>query len=110
MAGANTPRNRMAKILAARYTPLVLSQPMNALLATNCCKRMPQFTREGDVTAEEHLTSFYRFAEIWVIENEDVWMIFFIQSLAGDAKDWFNDFPPRYIDGIDALNDSLLRH
>jgi hypothetical protein len=110
MAGANPPRNMMAEILAARYAPLVLPQPMNALPATEYLKYMPQFTREGDMTAEEHLSSFYRFAEIQAIENEDVWMRVFVQSLDGDARDWFKDFPPRSVDEIDALDDSFLRH
>jgi hypothetical protein len=62
------------------------------------------------VTAEEHLASFYRFAEIQVIENEDVWMRVFVQSLDGDARDWLKDLPPRSIDEIAALDDSFLRH
>jgi hypothetical protein len=62
------------------------------------------------VTAEEHLASFYRFAEIQAIKNEDVWMRVFVQSLDGDAKDWFKDLPPRSVDGIAALDDSFLRH
>jgi hypothetical protein len=37
MAGANPPRNRMDAIVAARYAPLVLPQPMNALP----CWRLP---------------------------------------------------------------------
>jgi hypothetical protein len=110
MAGANPPRNKMVEILATRYAPLVLPQPMNALLATNYLKYIPQFTQEGDVAAEEHITSFYRFAEIQVIKNEDVWMRVFVQSLDGDATDWFKDLSPRSIDGIASLDDSFLRH
>jgi hypothetical protein len=34
----------------------------------------------------------------------------FVKNLDGDARSWFKDMPPRYIDGIDALDDSLLRH
>jgi hypothetical protein len=83
---------------------------MNALPATDYLKYMPQFTGEGDMTAEEHLSSFYRFAEIQAIENEDVWMRVFVQSLDGDARDWFKDLPPRSIDGIVALDDSFLRN
>jgi hypothetical protein len=82
---------------------------MNALPATDYLKYMPQFTGEGDVTAEEHLSSFYRFAEIQAIENEDVWMRVFVQSLDGDARDWFKDLPPGSIDEIAALDDSFLR-
>jgi hypothetical protein len=110
MVGANPPRNRMDEILASRYAPLVLPQPMNALPATDYLKYIPQFTGEGDVTAEEHLSSFYRFTEIQAIKNEDVWMRVFVQSLDGDVRDWFKDLPPRSIDGIVALDDSFLRH
>jgi hypothetical protein len=77
---------------------------MNALPATDYLKYMPQFIGEGDVTAEENLASFYRFVEIRVIENEDVWMRDFVQSLDGDARDWFKDFPPRSIDEIVSLD------
>jgi hypothetical protein len=78
MEGANPPRNRMVEILTTRYDPLVLPQPMSFLPTTDYLKCMPQFTGEGDVTAEEHLASFYRFAKIQAIENEDVWMQFFL--------------------------------
>jgi hypothetical protein len=64
MAGSNPPRNMMAEILACRYAPLVLPQPMNSLLAMEYLKYMTQFTGEGDLTAEEHLASFYRFTKI----------------------------------------------
>jgi hypothetical protein len=60
--------------------------------------------------AEENLASSYRFAEIQVIENEDVWMRVFVQSLDGDVRDWFKDMPPRSIDGIVPLDDSFLIH
>jgi hypothetical protein len=39
---------------------------------------MPQFTGEGHITAEEHLSTFYKFVEIQGIENEDVWMRVFV--------------------------------
>jgi hypothetical protein len=58
MAGANPPWNRMDAIMAARYAPLVLPQPMNALPIGYYLKYMPKFTGEEDITAEEHLASF----------------------------------------------------
>jgi hypothetical protein len=61
------------------------------------------------VTVEDHLASFYRFAEIQAIENEDVWMRVFVDSLDGDSSDWFKDLPPRSIDEIVALDDLFLR-
>jgi hypothetical protein len=38
MAGANPPMNRMEAIIAARYSPLVLPQPLNALPADGYLK------------------------------------------------------------------------
>jgi hypothetical protein len=64
MEGANPPRNMMVDILVTRYAPLVLPRPVNSVPGMNYLKYMPQFTREGDVTTEENLASFYRFAEI----------------------------------------------
>jgi hypothetical protein len=110
MAVANPLRNMMVEILDAKYAPLVLPQPMNSLPAMDYLEYMPQFTGEGDMTTKDHIASFYRFAEIQVIENEDVWMRVFVQSLYGDARDWFKDLPPISIDEIAALDDSFLRH
>jgi hypothetical protein len=110
MAGANPPRNRMAEILAARYAPMVLPQPMNALPTIDYLKYMPRFTGEGDVMVEEHLSSFYRFTEIQAIENKDVWMRVLLQSLDGDANECFKDLPLGSIDGIASLDDAFLRN
>jgi hypothetical protein len=62
MVGANPPRNTMDAIVAARYVPLVLPQPMNALPAGDYLKYMPKFTGEEDITIEEHLPAFYSYA------------------------------------------------
>jgi hypothetical protein len=78
MEGVNPPRNRMDAIVAARYDPLVLPQPMNALPARDYIKYMPKFTGEEDITVEEHFSSFYNYADNLNIENDDVWMRIFI--------------------------------
>jgi hypothetical protein len=44
------------------------------------------------------------------IENEYVWMRFFLQSLDGEARKWFRGLTPIYIVWIEALDDSFLRH
>jgi hypothetical protein len=59
MAGTHPPMTRMEAIIAARYAPLVLPQPLNALPADGYLKQLPKFMGEGDVTAEEHLAAFY---------------------------------------------------
>jgi hypothetical protein len=63
MAGANPPLNIMDAIVATRYAPLILPQPMNPLPAGDYLKYMPKFTGEEDITVEEHLTAFYSYAD-----------------------------------------------
>jgi hypothetical protein len=72
---------RMEAIIAARYAPLVLPQPLNALPADGYLKQLPKFTGEGDITAEEHLEAFYSFTDDNVIMHADVWMRIFVHSL-----------------------------
>ena len=72
MVGSNPLRNIMDDIVAARYAPLVLPQPMNALPAGDYLKYMPKFTGEEDITAKENLSTFYSYVDNLNIENEDV--------------------------------------
>jgi hypothetical protein len=109
MAGANPPQNRMDAIVAARYAPLVLPHPMNPLPAGDYLKYMPKFTGEGDITTEEHLAAFYSYADNLNIENEDVWMRVFVQSLDGEVRKWFRGLAPGSIAGIEALDNVFLR-
>ena len=108
--GDNIPRNRMNSIVVARYAPLILPQPMNYLLVGDYLKYMPKFTGEEDTTAEEHLAAFYSYADNINIENEDVWMRVFVQSLDGEARKWFRGLNPGPIAGIEPLDDAFLRH
>jgi ribonuclease HI len=109
MAGANPPLNRMDAIVAARYAPLILPNPMNPLPAGDYLKYMPKFTGEGDITAEEHLAAFYSYADNLNIENEDVWMRVFVQSLDGEVRKWFRGLAPGSMAGIEALDSAFLR-
>jgi uncharacterized small protein (DUF1192 family) len=109
MAGANPPLNRMDAIVAARYAPLILPHPMNPLPAGDYLKYMPKFSGEGDITAEEHLAAFYSYADNLNIENEDVWMRVFVQSLEGEVRKWFRGLAPGSIAGIEALDSVFLR-
>jgi hypothetical protein len=99
----------MDAIVAARYAPLVLPHPMNPLPAGDYLKYMPKFTGEGDITAEEHLAAFYSYADNLNIENEDVWMRVFVQSLDGEVRKWFRGLAPGSIAGIEALDSAFLR-
>ena len=51
------PQNRMDAIMAARYAPLVLEQPLNNLLGCDYLKYLPGFYGKGETTIEEHVNS-----------------------------------------------------
>jgi hypothetical protein len=68
----NPPMTKMEAIIAARYAPLVLLQPLNDLPADGYLKQLPKFTGKGDITAEEHLAAFYTFVDDNVIMHADV--------------------------------------
>jgi hypothetical protein len=74
MAEDNPPINKMDAIIVAQYDPLILPQPLNSLPTRDYLKYMPKFTGEEDVTAEEHMASFYSYADNLNIENENVCM------------------------------------
>ena len=99
----------MDVIVDARYAPLVLPQPMNALPARDYLKYMPKFSGEGDVTAEEYLADFYAYADNLNIEHEDGWMTFYVQSLEGDVRKWFRSLTTGSITRIETLYDTFLR-
>jgi uncharacterized small protein (DUF1192 family) len=109
MVGVNPPPNRMDAIVVSRYAPLILPQPLNPLPARDYLKYMPKFSGEGDVTTEEHLDAFYSYADNLNIENEDVWMRVFVQSLDGQVRKWFRGLAPGSIVGIEALDNVFLR-
>jgi len=101
---------KIERIVAARYGPLVLLVPLNAMPAGDYQEYMPKFTGTEGVTAEEHLESFYIYVDNLDINEEDVWMRVFVQSLNGEARKWFRELPPRSIVDIEALDDVFLKH
>jgi hypothetical protein len=109
MAGVNPPMTKMEAIIAARYAPLVLPQPLNTLPVDGYLKQLPKFTGEGDIATEKHLEAFDSFTDDHVIMHADAWMIIFVHSLEGEARKWFRAPPPRSIDGIETLDNSFLR-
>jgi len=80
------------------------------MLAGDYQEFMPKFTGTEGITTEENLEAFYSYADNLDINEEDVWMKVFVQSLKGEARKWFRDLPPRSIADIDALDDVFLKH
>jgi len=109
MASPQAP-TKMERIITARYGPLVLPTPLNEMPTGEYHKYMPKFTGTKGVTTEEHLQSFYSYADNLDISEDDVWMRVFVQSLDGEAKKWFRELTPRYIIDNEALDDVFLKH
>lgn len=109
MAGQQAP-TKIERIVAARYGPLVLPVPLKPMPVGDYKEYMPKFTGTKGVTAEEHLEAFYSYADNLDINEEDVWMRVFFQSLDGEARKWFRELPPRSIADIETLDDVFLKH
>jgi hypothetical protein len=104
------PLTKMEQILANRYAPLVLPNPLSAMPTGDYQKYMPKFTGSGDYTAEEHIEAFYAYAENINISEEDVWTRIFVQSLDGQARKWFKELPANSVAGIEKLDEVFLKH
>ena len=65
-------------MVVARYAPLVMPQPLNALLGGDYQKYLPSFNGQGETIAEEHLDGFLSYDDNQNIEPKDVWMRMFI--------------------------------
>jgi len=104
---ANQPPDRMDDIFVAIYAPLVLPQNLNRFL-DDYLKHLPKFNGEGEVTAEEHLTTSYNFADNFNLEQTYIWMRLFAQSLDGKVRKWFRGLPINSIPIIRVPDDTFL--
>jgi hypothetical protein len=105
--GPAPPPRVFAKV-AARYAPLVFPVPLHDL-PENYIKNLPKFTREGDLTAAEHINFFDQFADILGIEHEDVYSRLLVQTFKGQVRTWFRSLPTTSILSYDALEYAFLR-
>jgi hypothetical protein len=104
------PLTKMEQILANRYAPLVLPNPLSAMPTRDYQKYMPKFNGSRDYTAEEHIEAFYAYVENINILEEDVWTIIFVRILDGQAKKWFKELPTNLVVGIEQLDEVFLKH
>jgi hypothetical protein len=78
-----TPPNPMDAIRDARYAPLVLPNNIHPLRGNYYMKYLPRFDNEGETTTEEHLKTFYSFAESFQVDYDNVWMRTFVKIVDG---------------------------
>ena len=62
----------MDRMVVARYAPLVLPQPLNALPGGYYQNYLPRFNGQGETIAEEHWDAFLGYADNQNIEAKYV--------------------------------------
>ena len=90
-------------MVVARYAPLVLLQPLNALPRGDYQKYLPRFNGQSETIVEEHWDAFLSYADNQNIEAKDVLMRMFVQSLDGEVRKWFREFSANSITIIEEL-------
>ena len=93
--------------MAARFAPLRLPAVLHDL-PQNYSQRISLFDGEGDITAKQHVAKFEDFIDLEEVDYPDVKLRLFAQSLSGEAKKWFKDFPNGSIANFQAFQNAFL--
>ena len=70
------------------YPPLALPTSLNPML-DSYNQRIKQFGADGDLTTQQHVDWFQGLTDIEEVDEDDVKMRLFSQSLKGVVKKWF---------------------
>jgi hypothetical protein len=84
----STPRQSPIRVMAARFSPLVLPAQLHDL-PQNYSEIIKTYNAEGDITTQQHLDRFNDFIDLEEVDHEDAKMRLFAQSFAGEVKKWF---------------------
>ena len=79
--------------MANRYAPLALHVGPNPM-PYNYNQRIKQFGADGDLTAQQHGDQFQDFTDLGEVDEDDVKMRLFAQSIKGVVKKWFKALTP----------------
>jgi hypothetical protein len=93
--------------MAARYAPLVLAAPLHAM-PQDYQTRLPQFDATGPLNAQQHVDKMNDYLDLQEVDEVDVQMRLFAQSLTGEVKKWFKALPAASIADLVAFQRSFL--
>jgi hypothetical protein len=94
-------------IMAARYAPLVLATPLHAM-PQDYQTRLPQFDATGTLNTQQHVDKLNDYFDLQEVDEADVQMRLFAQSLTGDVKKWYKDLSVSSIPDLVAFQRSFL--
>jgi hypothetical protein len=92
--------------MAARYAPLVLAAPLHAM-PQDYQTRLPQYDSTGSINAQQHVDKMNDYFDLQEVDEADVQMRLFAQSLTGDVKKWFKALRPASITDLAAFHRSF---
>jgi hypothetical protein len=107
-AGHQVPLPRIFAKVATRYAPLFLPVPLHDL-PENYMKKIPKFTGEGDLTAQEHINFFDQFVDILGLEHEDVYSRLLVQTFEWWVRIWFRGLAVGSLRSYDEIKSSFIR-
>jgi len=74
--------------MAAIYAPLVLATLLHAM-PQDYQTRLPQFNGSGPLNPQQHVDKMNDYFDLREVDEADVHMRLFVQSLTGEVKKWF---------------------
>jgi len=86
------PVSNPPRIMAARCAPLVLPQNLDAM-PTDCQSKIPLFDATQGITAQQHVDRMNDFFDLHEIDEENVTMRLFLQSLEARFKSRSEHYP-----------------
>ena len=78
--------------LINKYTPIKLKRALNGM-PQYYLKILTRFTVEDDISSQKHIEVLCAFVGNLNVENLDIVMRLFVQSLDGELRKWFNILP-----------------
>jgi hypothetical protein len=93
--------------MVAIFSPLILPAQLHDL-PREYNLRINLYNVEGRISAQKNLDWFNDFMDLEEVDFEDVKMILFTQSLAGEPRKWFRALPPASIVDFESFETSFL--
>jgi len=82
----------LPRFLLNKYAPLDLPHPLS-VMSQDYLNILPRFNGEDNNTTQRHIETFSAFAGNLNVEQLDVVIRLFVQSLDGEARKWFKGLP-----------------
>jgi hypothetical protein len=93
--------------MAARYAPLVLAAHLH-VIPQDYQMRLPQFDGTGPLNAQQHIDKINDYFDLHEIDEANVQMRLFAQSLIGDIKKWYKGLHAALVLDFTAFQRSFL--